>query len=326
MVQLTRAQRSEQNVRFEVLLEDGATVEAVLYRENSLCISCQVGCAVGCPFCASGAFGLTRPLSFEELTGQVEAVLAEGAQLKKVTLSGVGEPLHNRHLLPFLDWCRERRLAPSLTTSGGPLERLVEAIHAPHNGLTVSVHAGDEATRARAVPRGPALDPLFETLAQEVPRLSRTRQKKIALAYLMIAGLNDSDDELDAFAARAAPLGRWVHLYAYNSVPTSDLAPVGRARYDEAYSQLTAAGLRVRMSCQARVEDNGGCGTLVALRRVDTPGSDVLRSAGGPTSGATASGATASGATASEDPPSEDPPSEAPVPGGPVPGDPCRTT
>ncbi|HJL17114.1 MAG TPA: radical SAM protein [Sandaracinaceae bacterium LLY-WYZ-13_1] len=274
MVELVQSHASEQNRRFAVRLEDGATVEAVLYREDSLCVSCQVGCAVGCPFCASGANGLARPLSFEELVGQVEAVRALGAPLRRVTVSGVGEPLHNRHVLDFVRWCREARLAPSLTTSGGPLERLRALIHAHHNGVTVSVHAGTEATRAAAVPRGPALSPLFEALAEEVPRLSRSRQRKIALAYLLVAGLNDADAEVDAFVARARPLGLWTHLYAYNPVPTSEHAPVDRARYDAIYRRMSGAGLRVRMSCRARVEPNGGCGTLVALRpsrRVDTP-------------------------------------------------------
>lgn len=279
MVELVSERASDdgggQNRKFVARLADGAAVEAVLYRGDSLCVSCQVGCAVGCPFCASGARGLMRPLAFEELTGQVEAVRALGAPLRRVTVSGVGEPLHNRAVMPFLDWCRAERLAPSVTTSGGPVERLRELVHAPHNGLTVSVHAGTEATRARAVPKGPALAPLFDALADEVPRLSRSRKKKIALAYLLIAGLNDDDAEIDAFAARARPLGLWAHLYAYNPVPTSGHRPVDRARYEAVYRRMTDAGLRVRMSCRARVESNGGCGTLVGVLRVDRARADV---------------------------------------------------
>ena len=256
------------NRRFVVRLADGASVEAVLYRGDSLCVSCQVGCAVGCPFCASGARGLTRPLSLEELSGQVLAVEALGEPVARVTVSGVGEPLHNAAVPDFLRWCRERRIAPSLTTSGGPLARLREAIHLPHNGLTISVHAGTEETRARVVPRGPALAPLFEVLEEEIPRLSRSRQRKIALAYLAVAELNESDAELDAFIARARPLGLWVHLYAYNPVPTSAHRAVTRERYEAMYRRMSESGLRVRMSCKARVDPNGGCGTLIAARRL----------------------------------------------------------
>lgn len=264
MAEVVSEHMSAQNRRFVIALEDGSQVEAVRYRGDSLCVSSQVGCAVGCPFCASGANGLTRPLQLEELVAQVELAGLDG--LKKVTVSGVGEPLHTRALVPFLQWCRDHRLAPSVTTSGGPSERLRELLHAPHNGVTVSVHAGTEPVRERAVPKGPPLEELFETLAEELPRLSRSRQKKIALAYLLVKDLNDADAELDAFAERAAPLGCRVHLYAYNPVPTSGHRPVSRERYEAAWERLRARGLRVSMSSSARTEANGGCGTLVALR------------------------------------------------------------
>jgi len=275
-VELIEASDAGPNRRWTVRLDDGGAVEAVLYHGRSLCVSSQVGCAVGCPFCASGADGLERPLTLDELIGQVEAVRALGQVIERVTVSGVGEPLHTRATLPFIDWCRAERIRPSLTTSGGPLPRLREAIHAPHNGLTVSVHAGREATRARAVPKGPPLGALFGVLGEEVPRLSRSRQRKVALAFLLIADLNDTEAELDAFAERAARLGLWTHLYAFNEVPTSEHRPVSRERYEAAYRRLTDRGLRVRMSSKARVEPNGGCGTLVAekrLRRIPMVGS-----------------------------------------------------
>lgn len=265
------------NHRFVVGLDDGASVEAVLYHGQNLCISCQVGCAVACPFCASGADGLKRPLSLEELQLQVEAVLEAGHAVTRVTVSGVGEPLHNPAVFPFIEWCRARRIAPSVTTSGGPLPRLRELVRAHHNGLTISVHAGTEATRALAVPRGPELGPLFATLDEELASLSRSRLRKIALAFLLVADLNDTDAELDAFAARVDALSERVrtHLYAYNPVPTSAHLAVSRERYEAAYRRLSDAGLNVRMSSRARVEPNGGCGTLVALRQPDGARTDV---------------------------------------------------
>jgi 23S rRNA (adenine2503-C2)-methyltransferase len=256
------------NRRFVVRLADGASVEAVLYRGDTLCISTQVGCAVGCPFCASGARGLVRPLRLEELMAQVHEVGRVAPGLRRLTLSGIGEPLHCPSAPDFVRWSKAEGLPASLTTSGGPSPKLAEwMLDVPHNGITISVHAGTEAVRARLVPRGPALEPLFATLGELAPRLSSRRRKKLALAYLMIDGENDGDDELDAFAARVDPLGASVHLFAYNPFPTSSARPVTRARYEEAYERLTARGLRVRMSSKARVEANGGCGTLVAARR-----------------------------------------------------------
>ncbi|MGF1466926.1 MAG: radical SAM protein [Sandaracinaceae bacterium] len=280
MVELLEEHVSTQNRRFVVRLADGALVEAVRYRGDTLCVSCQVGCAVGCPFCASGAWGLARPLTLDELTGQVEAVEARevgrgGSPLKRVTVSGIGEPLHNHGpVADFVAWCRCRAIRPSLTTSGGPVPRFrIWLRELPHNGITVSVHAGTEATRARAVPRGPALRDLFGALSDELPGLSRSRRRRVSLAYLVVADLNDGDEEIEAFLDRATPLGLDVHLFAYNPVPTSSHRPVSRTRYETIYARMVDRGLRVRMSCQARVEPNGGCGTLVALRpgRVDTP-------------------------------------------------------
>lgn len=274
MVRIVEEHRSA-NRRFVIELADGASVEAVLYRSDSLCVSSQVGCAVGCPFCASGARGLARPLSPAELRGQVEAVgerlAGEGRPaIARVTVSGVGEPLHNHGpVSEFVAWCRERGTPASITTSGGPIRRLREWLDPagpPHNGISFSIHAGREATRARTVPRGPALDPLFATLGELLPRMSASRRRKLALAYLLLADLNDEDAEIDAFLERVLPLGLKVHLYRYNPVPTSTQRELPEARYHAVYERMRARGLDVRRSSQARIEDNGGCGTLVALR------------------------------------------------------------
>ncbi len=260
------------NRRYVVELDDGATVEAVLYRGDSLCVSSQVGCAVACPFCASGAKGLDRGLRCDELIDQVELVQAAAdTRVARITVSGVGEPLHNhREVSEFVYWCRARATPASLTTSGGPLQRLREWLDPdgpPHNGISFSIHAGREHTRAAAVPNGPALGPLFEVLADTLPRMSSSRRRKLALAYLLLADVNDTDDEIDAFLERVLPLGLKVHLYRYNPVPTSTQRQLGEGRYNDVFERMRAAGLHVRRSSQARIEDNGGCGTLVALRR-----------------------------------------------------------
>src|SRR5690606_7412352 len=154
LVQLVHEEAGRFNRRFVVRLVDGASVEAVLYRGDTLCISTQVGCAVGCPFCASGANGLVRPLRFDELKAQVSEVRARAGGLRRLTLSGVGEPLHCPDAAELVRWARTTGLPASLTTSGGPLPKLREwMLEVPHNGITISVHAGTEAARARLVPK-----------------------------------------------------------------------------------------------------------------------------------------------------------------------------
>ena len=270
---IVRDERGTFNRRFALRLDDGAEIESVLYRGDTLCVSSQVGCAVRCPFCASGANGLGRSLRVEEIVGQVEVVEArlrsEGERLPRgVTLSGIGEPLHAHDAAhAFLEQARRRGWRVTLTTSGSPVSRLRGWLSdEPHQGITVSVHAGTEKVRARLVPHGPDLASLFGTLAEVVPRLSRLRRKRTALAYLLLAGENDTDGEIDAFVDRAMDLRLFVHLFAYNPVSSSDCRAVDRARYEAVRDRMVAAGLTVRMSAQARVEANGGCGTLVALR------------------------------------------------------------
>jgi 23S rRNA (adenine2503-C2)-methyltransferase len=264
---LIHAGSGQWNERWLVELRDGSRVECVLYRGDTLCVSSQVGCAVRCAFCASGRDGLGRGLTLDELMGQLEAVRALGFAPERVTVSGVGEPLHNHAAVcAFLEFCRSQRLALSLTSSGGPLPRLREWLHAPHNGLTLSIHAGSEACRSQLLPHAPPLGELFAVLHEELPRMTQRRRRKTALAYLVMAGENDADAELDEFGARALPLGLRVHLYDYNQLPDGRFRGVNRARYEAIYARLHAAGLRVSMSSQARLEANGGCGTLVALR------------------------------------------------------------
>lgn len=264
-MRIEREEQSASNRRFGLRFEDGSRIEAVLYRGDTLCLSTQVGCAVGCPFCASGARGFGRNLTLEELKAQV-ALVEERATLRRLTLSGIGEPLHNHEATTaFLAWATERRLPTSLTTSGGPLPRLERWLRLPHNGLTISVHAGTESTRARVVPKGPPLGPLLATVARALPSLSRRRRKKTALAYLMLAGVNDTPDELDAFAALCAPLGLRIHLYALNATAHSSMRAVSREDYEAAFARLRSHGLDVHMSSKARTETNGGCGTLLAL-------------------------------------------------------------
>jgi 23S rRNA (adenine2503-C2)-methyltransferase len=266
----------EANRRYVIGLDDGSRVEAVLYRGDSLCVSSQVGCAVGCPFCASGAKGFARNLSLDELEGQVAVVRARVGHeaVRRITVSGVGEPLHNHRVVAeFAHRSRAGGTAVSITTSGGPLERLREWLSLPHNGISLSIHAGTEAIRARTVPRGPALAPLFALLDDEVPKLTRQRRRKLGLGYLLLAGLNDDPTEIDEFLARARPLGLKVYLYRYNPVPTSAQAPTSEAHYQAVFERMVAAGLDVRRSSQARIERNGGCGTLVAqaMLRVRRP-------------------------------------------------------
>lgn len=255
---------STSNTRLAFVLDDGAVVESVLYRGHTLCVSSQVGCAVGCPFCASGQNGLARNLTLDEMAGQVKQARTSAPGLRRVAIAGVGEPLHNFAVLDaFVRWCRDENLAPSVTTSGGSPRRLRRLFELPHNGVTLSVHAGTEPVRRRMVPHAPSLEAMFGELRRIVPGLSRSRRRRVSLGYLLLRDVNDMESETAVFAEQARELGISVYLYRLNPVPGAGFLP--SPRYDEVRETWQRWGLEVRRSSSARVDDNGGCGTLMAF-------------------------------------------------------------
>lgn len=254
------------NQLFAVPLADGLAVETVYYPTGTLCLSTQVGCALGCPFCASGARGLARNLTAEELWLQVAAARARGWRPGRVTLSGIGEPLHNlAAVTAFLAAAQAEGLAVSVTTTGQPLAALERLLALPHNGVMLSLHAGTAATHTRLVPRGPAFEEVWAALAVAWPRLSRARRRKLGINYLLLAGVNDGDEEVSALAARLVFHPELtVHLLTPNPVPGSPFQAPPAERVQELWSLLRARGIHARRANPWRRQPRGGCGTLVA--------------------------------------------------------------
>lgn len=260
------------NRKISLRLADGLVVEAVYYGSGTLCISSQAGCAVGCPFCASGSRGLLRNLTVDELEAQLLSARQKGFEPARLTISGIGEPLHNWLVIKaFLDRCRERQLPVSVTTTGTPLERLAELLATEHNGVMLSLHAADSFTHRRLVPHGPdlaALDALFD---KTLPTLSRRRRRKLGINYLLLAGINDSDEALTALLAQMQRRPDvTVHLLACNPVADSPFR-TDPQRIDAWHAVLTAKGIAVRRPNRWRNAAEGGCGTLF-VRALDNPG------------------------------------------------------
>jgi len=254
------------NRKFLVPLDDGLAVEAVWYGSGTLCISSQVGCAVGCPFCASGRGGLRRNLTPDELLMQLETARGRGAAPERVTVSGIGEPLHNPAAVAvFIETCRRQGVPVSLTTTGAPLPVLSEFLHLPHNGLMISLHAGSALLHRRLVPRGPDYEALWSLLFATLPALPRRRRRKVGINYLLLRGHNDTPGELSALADRLRPLpDLTLHLLTCNPVEGSAFASPAAVEADAAYGFLSALRLNVRRPNRWRIAAEGGCGTLLA--------------------------------------------------------------
>jgi len=254
------------NHKFAVPLADGRAVEAVWYPTGTLCLSTQVGCALRCPFCASGANGLQRNLDKDELHRQLEQARRHGHPIRRLTLSGIGEPLHNlANVAGFVDDCQRQRLPVSVTTTGAPPARLPELLALPHNGVMLSLHAGTAATHRRLLPLAPDLEALWFAFTTALSAQSRRQRRKLGVNVLLLDGVNDGPEEIAALIDRLAPWPELtLHLLSLNPVPGSRWQSPHPASIDALHRQLGAAGLNVRRANRWRQQLEGGCGTLVA--------------------------------------------------------------
>ena len=246
-------------------LDDGNRVESVFYRGDTLCVSSQVGCAIGCIFCASGRYGLYRNLTQEEIYGQYE-ILREFHPIKRIAIAGIGEPLMNFGEVCKAFWrFKEKHLKVSFYTTGFPTVHLEKLLNLPHNGVSISVHAVSSKKHKQLLPHAGDLDELLRELKRIVPNLSPKKRKKISLAYLLIKGVNDEEDDIIAFGNLVKSLGLSATLLYYNKT-TEELEPVDTIDYERYFLLLRSMGIRVTLSTRFRRDVLGGCGTLTIRR------------------------------------------------------------
>jgi 23S rRNA (adenine2503-C2)-methyltransferase len=216
--------------KFVLGLDDGQRVECVSMRTErrlTFCLSSQVGCALGCAFCATGLMGLRRNLCAAEIVGQVLA-MGDFHQWQdrrfNVVFMGMGEPLAN--VVPVLEAVRilhdrhgldlgARRVTVSTSGIVPGIRRLGEE-RLPL-GLAVSLHATTDALRDRLVPLNRRW-PLAELLSA-ARDYGRRSGRRVTLEYTLLAGVNDGEDDARRLAEIARGLPSKVNLIAYNPVP-----------------------------------------------------------------------------------------------------------
>ena len=216
-------------------LRDNQFIESVLIRATegtkgvrasrlTLCVSTQVGCALGCKFCASGLDGLKRNLSTGEIIGQVLMARIEAERrIDNLVFMGMGEPLANLSaLLPALDII----LSPqglgigarhiTLSTSGLVPKILELANYPAQIRLAISLHGGDDETRTKIMPINERY-PMAELLGA-CEKFIEQRKKMITLEYILIKGINDDLKQAELLAEHAQRLNAKVNLIPYNRV------------------------------------------------------------------------------------------------------------
>jgi 23S rRNA (adenine2503-C2)-methyltransferase len=262
----SRHDGADGSVRLLVDLADGQTVESVLLPRAGLCVSTQVGCAVGCGFCMTGRDGLLRQLGSAEIVAQV--VLARTIRpVRKVVFMGMGEPAHNLDavleaiaLLGVEGGIGHKDLVFSTVGDRRVFERLPQGRVKP--ALAVSLHSTDAARRAALLPRAPRFEPA-ELVALAQDYAGRTGHP-IQYQWTLLAGVNDGDDELEALVPLLRGRHAILNMIPYNAVEGLDFRRPDAARLTEIFRRLNRQGVLTRMRQSAGQDVDAGCGQLRA--------------------------------------------------------------
>ncbi len=270
-------------------LRDGNTVESVLMSyddRQTACISTQVGCAIGCVFCATGQGGLTRNLSSGEIVAQVlhfarelrEAEIAWATELgisadlpvhpvTNVVLMGMGEPLANyeatwQAIETLIDESGYNLGARRITLSTVGLVPGIQRLAGeglPIN-LAISLHAPDDELRNRLVPvnRRYPLDELLGAVREYVQETNR----RVTFEYALIDGVNDGIEHARKLSALLDGLLCHVNLIPLNPTPGSPLRPAAREQVDRFRDLLLADGISTTVRLRRGISIEAGCGQL----------------------------------------------------------------
>lgn len=256
--------------RLLVELADRQMVESVLLPRDGLCISSQVGCAVGCTFCMTGKSGLLRQLSSAEMVAQVVLGRRRRA-VKKVVFMGMGEPAHNLdNVLEAIDLLGteggigHRNLVFSTVGDPRVFERLPQQRVRP--ALALSLHTTDAELRQRLLPRAPRIDP--ERLMELGEAYARTIDYPIQYQWTLLRGINDSQTELDNILRLFKGKFAVLNLIPYNSLEADEYQRPDGERIVEIVRYLHSRGVLTKVRNSAGQDVDGGCGQLRA-RAVD---------------------------------------------------------
>jgi 23S rRNA (adenine2503-C2)-methyltransferase len=290
--------RSEDGTRkLVVRMQDGAAVETVLLpvkkRSRILdadaavadlededaegetrvtqCISTQVGCAMGCVFCASGVAGLKRQMTPAEIVSQVlaaRALLEPGEAIRNVVFMGMGEPLHNyeatERVIRLLSHPEGLNLSPrriTVSTSGlvPEIDRLGEAFDG-RVSLAISLHQADDAARSRLMPINKK-HPLSELMGA-LRRYPLRRGRRITIEYTLVEGQNDDTADAERLVKLLAGLPVKVNVIPMNPIAHSELGPPQDDRVLRFQDRLKKGGLLCFVRRRRGDDVAAACGQL----------------------------------------------------------------
>jgi 23S rRNA (adenine2503-C2)-methyltransferase len=263
----------------KLLLEmaDGGRIECVLLREEqrrSICISSQVGCGMGCVFCASGLDGVDRNLTRGEIIEQMlrlQRLLPAEERLSHIVMMGMGEPLANlNNVLGALEVARHpdglgispRRITISTVGLPAAIDRLAE--HEIPFHLAVSLHAPTDELRNRIVPTNSKVG--IGAIVQAADRYFDRTGRRLTFEYVLLSQINDSLECADDLVKLLAHRGAMLNVIPYNPVPGLPYETPTAERIHHFRRALLEGGINVMFRQRKGDEIQAACGQLRRLR------------------------------------------------------------
>jgi 23S rRNA (adenine2503-C2)-methyltransferase len=254
-------------------LDDGQQIECVLIKEGSrrtICISTQVGCAMGCVFCASGLDGVARNLTTGEIIEQMlqlNRLLTDDERLSHIVVMGMGEPLANLdRLLPALEIASSpsglgisaRRITISTVGLPAALDRL--AAEDCHYHLAVSLHAPNDDLRDRLVPvnRKTGIAPILAAADRYFEHTGR----RLTFEYVLLGGLNDAPQHARELVELLRGKTALLNVIPYNPVAGLPYQTPSAAALDQFLMILTRGGINVQVRQRKGDKIDAACGQL----------------------------------------------------------------
>lgn len=271
-----RLSERDGTAKFLFSLEDENLVEGVLMRYhygNTVCLSTQVGCRMGCAFCASTLEGKVRDLHAGEMLGQIAAIEKDEPHedghraVTNLVLMGSGEPLDNfENVVRFLYLVSSpdgMNISPrniSVSTCG-IVPKIYEFMEkAPHVTLSVSLHAHDDETRSRIMPINRAY-PIAELLKAARAYADGTG-RRVVFEYALISGVNASEQDAVALAKRLRGMRCHVNLIPLNPVPERNLSGATRQQAQQFAAWLEREHISATVRREMGMDIEGACGQL----------------------------------------------------------------
>lgn len=257
--------------KYLLKLEDGNFIESVLMKYEhgyTICVSSQVGCRMGCRFCASTMNGRVRNLTAGEILGQILCVRKDlGERISNIVMMGIGEPLDNfDNVIKFLEIVSapgginigQRHI--TLSTCGVVDKIYKLADMRPQITLTVSLHASDNETRSKIMPINNKYR--IEELMEACDAYAERTGRRVSFEYTLISGVNDTRDKADALAALLRHKQCHVNLIPVNKVTESGFDKSGRQRVEEFRHRLERSGIVATVRREMGSDINAACGQL----------------------------------------------------------------